>query len=78
MGDPKDRDSQQNQLQVLAAVFGAAAGYTTSLLTDPAGGLIVGAAATEAAKMAIERYPVFVVGRSLQCGRSLHGGGANP
>ena len=55
MSDPKDRESQQNQLQVLAAVFGAAAGYTTSLLTDPAGGLIVGAAATEAAKMAIER-----------------------
>jgi hypothetical protein len=55
MSDPKDRESQQNQVQVLAAVFGAAAGYATSLLTDPAGGLIVGAAATEAVKMAIER-----------------------
>ena len=55
MSDPKDRESQQGQLQVLAAVFGAAAGWTTGLLTDPAGGLIVGAAATEAAKIAIER-----------------------
>jgi hypothetical protein len=55
MSDPKDRDSQQDQLQVLAAVFGAATGWTTSLLTDPAGGVIVGAAVTEAAKLAIER-----------------------
>jgi hypothetical protein len=59
MNDSKDRDSQHNQLQVLAAVFGAAAGWATGLLTDPAGGLIVGAAATEAAKTTMERVSGF-------------------
>jgi hypothetical protein len=54
MDDERDRDSRRNQLQVLAAVFGAVTGWTVGVLTDPAGGLIVGAAATEAARTAMD------------------------
>jgi hypothetical protein len=55
MDDSKDRESQHNQVELMSAVFGAAVGWGASVLTDPAGGVVVSAAAAQAVKMAVER-----------------------
>jgi hypothetical protein len=55
MDDPKDRESQDRQLELVSVAFSAALGWGAGLLTDPASGVVVSAVAAHATKTAIER-----------------------
>lgn len=68
MDDPKDRESQKTQLEVLSEVMAAALGVGTGILTDTAGGVVVGAAAGPVLKATFEKVFGF---RSQQVVRML-------
>jgi hypothetical protein len=55
MENPNARDSDQQAAEITAAVGAAALGVGTAILTDPAGGAIVGAATAPAIKATLDR-----------------------
>jgi hypothetical protein len=55
MENPSARESEQVAAEITAAVGAAALGIGTSILTDPAGGAIVGAAAAPSIKATLDR-----------------------